>query len=87
MPPSLAVSRVELDFLESAPTQFTDAQSFSFAYALFRAFGFNYFALGFICFAGDCFKFVSPIMLHFLIKSFEKREHDVSLIFFVFNIY
>lgn len=82
MPFSLAVQRIEQKFLESAPTQFTDAQSFSFSYALMRAFGLNFFSLGLLCFFGDCFKFVSPIMLHFLIKNFENSEKNVMQAYF-----
>lgn len=87
LPPSLSISRVEREFLESAPTQFTDAQPFSFAYALACAFGFRYFVVGLLCFIGDCFKFAGPIMLHLLITSFEKREQDVSLFFYLHHLF
>ncbi|KAI1722771.1 ABC transporter transmembrane region domain-containing protein [Ditylenchus destructor] len=74
LPPSLRISRVEREFLESASNQFTDAQPFSFSGALLTAFGLKYFSLAALRLVADLFKFAGPVLLHLLITSLEDKS-------------
>ena len=74
LPPSLRVLRVERQFLENAPSHFTDAETFSFSRALFKSFGKSYIALGLLRLFGDAMKFAGPVMLHLLITCLESGD-------------
>jgi ATP-binding cassette subfamily C (CFTR/MRP) protein 10 len=74
LPPSLKVEQIEQEFVESSPSYYTDASPFSLTKSLFNAFGLQYLALGLLRFAGDCFSFAGPILLHYLVTELEDGD-------------
>ena len=78
LPPSLKVDTIEQQFVEAAPSFYTDASPFSLPKSLFHAFGWQYLALGILRFTGDCLSFAGPILLHYLVTELEDGDQNVS---------
>ncbi|KAK0412633.1 hypothetical protein QR680_006320 [Steinernema hermaphroditum] len=73
LPPSLQVAHVQEVFEQNSPSQFTDAENFSLAKSLWRAFGPGYLAQGLTKLVGDTLSFAGPILLHVLVTWLETR--------------
>ncbi|KAL3115762.1 hypothetical protein niasHT_007767 [Heterodera trifolii] len=85
LPPSLHLPRLQRDILGDSHGQSDHADQrllsneFSFAEALFRAYGRPFLLIGVVRFTGDAFRFASPILLHLLITSLQESSQSVNL--------
>lgn len=71
LPPSLEVSTIERQMIESSPTFFSDGQHYSLSSSLLSTFGFAFFSLAILRVACDAFTFAGPILLHLLVDVLE----------------